>query len=77
MCICYFFSVSQLSRSTNKLEISNTTPRELTAPEHPSSTIVNPAEGKKLASHSQKSSGTEDKDFSDQPSGTNMYKLIK
>jgi len=70
-------SVSQLSRSTNKLEVSNTTPRELTVPEHPSSTIVNPAEGKKLASHSQKSSGTEDEDFSDQPSGSKKPRLAE
>ena len=72
-----FLSVSQLSFSTNKLDVSSATPRELTAPEHPSSTIVNSAEGENLASHAQKSSVAEDEDFSDQPSGTNMYKLIK
>jgi len=67
----------QLSCGTSKLDLSNATLRELTASDLPSSTNINPAEGKELASHSQKSSGAEDEDFSDQPSGTNMYKLME
>ena len=68
--------MSQLSCSANKLEVSNTSPGGLTALEHPSSTNVNPATGKNLSSHSQKSSVAEHEDFSEQPSGTNMYKVI-
>jgi len=68
----------QLSCGTNKLDLSNATPRDITAPEHPSSTNIDAAKGKELASHSRKSSGAEEEDFSDQPSGTtgNIYKLM-
>jgi len=56
--------------------VSNTSPGGLPALEQPSSTNVNPATGKNLSSHSRESSGAKDEDFSDQPSGINMYKVI-